>query len=314
MAEPGNLAWPVLSDELRVPDDVLANAYASINDVERSWIKKNIAQLYALHPPAGTDRASTRTRWNGGFATTSTRLARPWACLVYPEFPKSRSASGCLSKSLAGSGPAGVAAALVPVMTAGITDILTILHPSALRSAHLLTTLELCGLENVYAVTGEAMPKELNALVAREPAGLILDMGGLASHDPLSTEAFHRAMVWRPRLSGRLRIWCAAPDQWDWSTLEWNHPRARIEAWGPCRDAAPDHFLQVDGNWDAFRRLPGALGVDADMLHAPDLSGVWGLPGDGLILTPGQEGCWYWPDLDPSFVCFQNGMALADSR
>ena len=319
MAEPGSLAWPVLSDELRVQDDVLAAAYASVGDVERSWIKKNIAQLYALHPPAGADRTSTRNRWNSGLATTSTRLARPWACLVCPEpVSEAESASESAPMPLVGAGPAGIAATLVPVMTAGIFDILAILPPSSLQSAHLLTTLELCGLENVYAVPREAIPRELHALVARDPAGLILDLGGLVSRDPLTAEAFHRAMVWRPRLSGRLRIWCTAPDQWDWSTLEWNHPRARIEAWGPCRDAAPDRILRAEGNWDAFHRLPGAvLGVGEDMLHAQDLSGLPNLSSlsdDGLILTPGQEGCWYWPDLDPGFVCFQHGMVLADSR
>ena len=322
MAEPGSWVWPVLSDDLRVPDDVLAAAYASVGDVERSWIKKNIAQLYALHPPAGMDQTRTRTRWRSGLATTSTSLVKPWACLVCPEpMPEAGSASESLTlaESLAGpfvgAGPAGIAAALVPVMTAGISDILAILPPSSLQSAHLLTTLELCGLENVYAVPREAIPRELHALVAREPTGLILDLGGLASCDPLTAEAFHRTMVWRPRLSGRLRIWCAEPDQWDWSTLEWNHPHARIEAWGPCRETAPDRVLQGDGDWDDFHRLPGAvLGVGADMLHAPNMSGLPDLPGPGLILTPGQEGCWYWPDLDPGFLCFRRGMALADSR
>ena len=303
MPEPGTLVWPALSDDLRVQDDVLAASYSFVDDAERSWIKKNIAQLYALHPPGGTDRSSTRTRWSGGLATTTTRLVRPWACVVCPE-----------SMPEAGAGPAGIAAALIPVMTAGISDILAILPPSSLQSAHLLTTLELCGLENVFAVPREAMRKELVALVARKPGGLILDMGDLVSCSLLTGQAFQRTMVWRPRLSGQLRIWCSAPGQWDWSTLKWNHPHSRIEAWGPCRETEPDHVLGVDGDWDAFCRLPGALGVDADMLHAPDMSGVRGLPGDGLILTPGQEGCWYWPDLDPGFVCFQTGMALVDSR
>ncbi|WP_152555077.1 hypothetical protein [Desulfonatronum thiodismutans] len=303
MPELGTLAWPVLSDDLRVQDDVLAASYSSVGDVERSWIKKNIAQLYALHPPGGTDRSSTRTRWSSGLTTTSTRLARPWACLVCPE-----------SISEAGAGPAGIAAALIPVMTSGISDFLAILPPSSLQSAHLLTTLELCGLENVFAVQREAMLKELVALVARDPRGLILDLGNLASCSPLTEQALHRTMVWRPRLSGQLRIWCSAPGQWDWSTLEWNHSHSRIEAWGPCRETAPGQILRDDGDWDAFRRLPGPLGVGADMLHAPDLFEMEGLPGDGLILTPGQEGCWYWPDLDPGFVCFQNGMALVDSR
>jgi hypothetical protein len=303
MPESETLAWSVLSDDLRVPDNVLAAAYASVGDVERSWIKKNIAQLYALHPPAGTDRTSTRTNWSGGFATTSIRLVRPWACLVCPE-----------SIPEAGAGPAGIAAALVPVMTAGISDILVILPPPSLQSPHLLATLELCGLENVYTVPREAIPRQLIALVAQESTGLILDMGGLASCDPLTSKAFNRSIIWRPRHAGQLRIWCSAPDQWDWSTLDWNHPHARIEAWGPCRETAPGHVLRDDGDWDNFRRLSGALGVDADMLHGPELSGEWGLPGNGLILTPGQEGCWYWPDLDPGFMCFQHGMALVDSR
>lgn len=314
MNESGSLARPALSEDRRVPDDVLAAAYASVSDIERSWIKKNIAQLYALHTPVGMGHTSTQTCWSGGLVTTSSRLPRPWACLLCPEQPQSGNAS-CLSGFLASPGPAGVAAALVPVMTAGIADILAILPPSALLSAHLLTTLELCGLESIYAVPEETMPKELSALVAREPAGLILDLRGLASHDPVTTEVFQQTMIWRPRLSGRLRIWCTASDQWDWSTLEWNHPAARIEVWGPCRETAPDHFLQVDGNWEVFRRLPDAvLGVGLDMLHAPDPLALPDLPGDTLVFTPGQEGCWYWPDLDPGFLCFGHGMALTDAQ
>lgn len=313
MADPGSLARFYLSEDRRVPDDVLAGAYASVRDTERSWIKKNIAQLYALYPPAGRDHVSTRIRWSSGLVTTSTRLVRPWACLVCPA-PEHEAGSVPSSPSFSESlaGPAGVAAALVPVMTAGIPEILAILPPSVRQSPHLLTTLELCGLEAIFVVSPEAVASELRTLTAREPAGLILDMAGVASHDPLTARAFQRTMVWSPRLADRFRIWCGSVGQWDWLTLEWSHPHARIEAWGPCRDAAPEHFPRNDGDWGVFCRFRGAaLGVGADMLQAPDHSG---LPDDALILTPGQEGCWYWPDLDPAFLCFQHGMTLADFR
>lgn len=325
MADPGSLNRPVLADDRRVPDDVLASAYASVSDVERSWIKKNIAQIYALHPPGSRDRTGTQTRWSSGLATTSIRLARPWACLVFPDLapglaPEAGSSaenpysgeSLVLPTTLVGAGPAGVAAALVPVMTAGIPDILAILPPSLLQSAYLLTTLELCGLENVYVVSPEALSAQIQTLVERAPAGLILDMGGVVSRYPLAPMAVHRTMTWTPGPRAPLRIWCAADLHWDWWTLEWNHPHTRIEAWGPCRDAAPDQFPRNDGGWDVFRGCSQAvLGVGANMLQAPDRSG---LPDDALILTPGQEGCWYWLDLDPDFLCFQHGMTLADIR
>ncbi|WP_045222958.1 hypothetical protein [Desulfonatronum thioautotrophicum] len=297
-----------LPEAWRVPDDVLAQAYADVSDVDRSWIKKNIAQLYALHPPAGVDRLSRRISWSGGFSTSAHRYPRPWACLL---------------SSRPQASPAQILAALVPVMTAGITDILAILDPASMRSARVLTSLELCGVEQIYAVptvpmtpltdASPSLPSEtvgqmLHHLVAAVPTGLILDLDGALRHGLLAWEAFAQVVTWSPGPVASIRIWCDAPDEWNWPTLEWNHPEIRIEAWGAFRETAPDHIPRSQGSWDAFQRPDGSvLGISAHLL--PTLN----FPHTRLILTPGQEGCWVWPELHPEALCFLEGMALSDT-
>ncbi|TVQ97164.1 MAG: hypothetical protein EA399_14305 [Desulfovibrionales bacterium] len=294
-----------LPEAWRVPDDVLAQAYADVSDVDRSWIKKNIAQLYALHPPAGVDRLSRRISWSGGFSTSAHRSPRPWACLL-----SSRSQAS----------PAQILAALVPVMTAGIADILAILDPSSIRSARVLTSLELCGVEQIYTVpaapltnascslTSETVGQMLHHLVATKPAGLILDLDGALRHGLLACDAFAQVAAWSPGPVPLIRIWCDASEQWNWPVLKWNHPEIRIEAWGAYRETAPEHIPRSQGSWDAFQHPDGSvLGIGTHLLPSSII------PNTRLTLTPGQEGCWVWPELHPVALCFQEGMVLSDT-
>ena len=283
-----------LLDAWRIPDQDFARAYAFVSDVHRSWIKKNIAQLYALYPPAGIDHAVTRTSRSSGFSSITLSRPRPWACLLLPETP---------------SGPAQVLAALVPVMTSGIEHVLVLLRQSSGWPALLLTGLELCGAETVCAVPAGQNPAILlQALTAQASAGLVLALDGAASADLSTSPDLAQSAFWRPPSVNRIRIWCDASDQWVWSTLIWNHPQTLLEAWGPARNDAPDHVHQIPDSWEDFCK-PGALalGVGSHLLHAPEL------PKSGLILTPGQEGCWFWPDLHPE-ICIHAGMILTDDR
>lgn len=282
-----------LLDAWRIPDQDFARAYACVSNVHRSWIKKNIAQLYALYPPAGVDHAVTRSARSGGFSSITLNRPRPWACLLLPEAP---------------SGPAQVLAALVPAMTSGIEHILVLLRQSSGWPALLLTSLELCGAETVCALPAGQNPATLlQALAAQAPTGLVLALDGATSADLSTSSDFAQSAFWRPPSANSIRVWCDASDQWFWSTLIWNHPRTPLEAWGPARNDAPDHVQQVSDPWEDFCK-PGALalGVGNHLLHAPEL------PKTGLILTPGQEGCWFWPDLQPE-ICIQARMILTDN-
>jgi hypothetical protein len=291
-----SFSWPDLVESRRIPDQAFARAYVAMSDVDRSWIKKNIAQLYALYPPNQTRAARTSTHWHCGFASHLARRPRQWALVL-----------------LSGSnpGPARTLAALLPAVTSGIPHILVALSPRHRRDTSLLTSLELCGAELVCCLGRQQFQDLLHQLAPSWGQGAVLSLGNTppspSSWKIIADSVLHGLAYWQAPLASRIALWCENPGQWLWDVLQWNHPGAHLEAWGPWRTEAPEYISRMAGDWDAFCDPQlFARGVPRAMAHDPRL------PEAGLLLTPGQEGCWVWPELSPDLF-LHRGMTVANS-
>jgi hypothetical protein len=287
-------SWPDHLENQRIPDHAFGQAYASLNAVARSWIKKNIAQLYALYPPRSARHSLCSTLWTIGLQTSIRHQPREWVILLLPETQAS---------------PARSLAALLPAMTSGVRNILVIQRQQTDWSGPLLSALELCGVELVCSLGPRKIKKLLQSVIQENSHGVILAMDGYASHYLYSETDFDLSStcLWREPHAQELRIWSDRPDQWDWDVLQWNHPGVRFDVWGPFQKNIPDAFRAMPGSWESFCRPgPYALAVPNH------LAGESGMLQACLVLTPGQEGCWYWPDLAPE-IFFRRAVTLATS-
>jgi hypothetical protein len=270
-------AWPDYLDNHRISEASFAKAYAVVSDIERSWIKKNIAQLYAFASPDAQEQTHTTSRWSVGFQSSVHVRPKDWTVL----FLAGKSVS-----------PSRSVAALLPAMTSGVENISAILVDSAEPQPRQLVALELCGLDLVYTLDGNKIKNLLAMLAHSGSKGVILDPDHLLLQSCLPENWRGSMALWQPAPLHRLGIWTETPNQWDWSALAWNHPGWTVDVWGKPPKKLPPGFISVRGDKEAlFNAGYQVLGIPARFLaKAPPTN-------CNLILTPGQECCWLWPDL-----------------
>lgn len=268
-------SWPALVDKHKVSERAFAKAYAVLSDQERSWIKKNIAQNHALFPATAWERTDCVTHWHSGLKTSVSTRPRDWLVLV-PAGPL--------------FGPARTVATLVPALTSGIKNILVLIPSRENPDPSLLVSLELCGLDMACSLNPESTAG-LFARLALSPGQGVLLAPDVFLAD-MGLDGLPAAAVWRPAPPSRMGVWSEAAGQWDWQVLSWNHSGQTLEIWGRApKNPAPGWKIRR-GCWSSFLKQGyRAAGVPAHLAEAIP-------PGTcELILTPGQEGCWHWPDL-----------------
>jgi len=244
-------------EAFRVPDSRFAKAYVRTGDRGRALIKTAIARLYAARAPRSALHARETLELSGG-PRTATRRPRPWCALALdPEV---------LS-------PLQLVAAIVPAVAHRASLVLA-LRPRGRGGwpDHQLAALELCGVEHAFSPPFAAACRAL-AELRRAGPGLLLCLGSRAFRDRLTRgldalPAFH--WLEAPRAAA-LHEGASAP--WNREVLDFAHKGLALVPYEDPADAAVRE-LQA-----AF--APGAL--------AP--------PAAGLVLEPGCEGLWDWPEL-----------------
>ncbi|WP_243366314.1 hypothetical protein [Fundidesulfovibrio soli] len=241
---------PPLPEQWRVGDGRFARAYARTGDSGRAIIKTCIVGLFETLD----SQAPTRTLAAGTFHSGNTRLIenrpRPWYALVLGQEVKA---------------PAQVVAAVLPAMARRI-PLVAVLRPgvSAPWPDGVLTALELCGVENVFAPPLRELPGCLEALAS-------LGEGGVA--------CLGDSALWsRVRDLGEVSHWLRPPVSigvvesgalWDMEAVAVAHAGVPLE------------------------RLEAAQGSLDAVLSSPDQAPDW-CP---LVLEPGREAMWEWPGL-----------------
>lgn len=269
-------------------DSAFAAAYDVVSAEQRAWLKTAIARLhiwYGENKTASIDRVAA---WRQGFISEERVEPLSWALVALePDFRS----------------PSRLLAAILPPLLAGVEQVLVARVHDGRKDhkpwpARLLTACELAGQELALDLTREQMGALAKTLAEDSGAGLVLSLEeGRDPDNPavawLPVEARKAGVaVWRPRWDGRIGIWAPARADWNWEALAWSHPDAELEVWGAKRKGLPKAVTMRKGNIGDF------LGQSYCAAFVPSDGQAEALDGIPLVLGPGHEGCWLWPDLE----------------
>lgn len=260
-------------------DRLFSRAYAGMPASGRAWIKTLAAGLHPLWAPHGLAVQAERTAFDNGFVVSGDIRPAPAAVLFLDETLVS---------------PAQAAAAALPAVLAGPSAVLAVrLGPGAGRADGVLAALELCGLEYVCRLDRARSLDLLVHLAGLPGRAAVLALGAGRAIRLLAAKALELGLAtWRAEPPGRIGAF--DPDRvLDLAALAAAHPGAELEAWtGPGRaKALPDGVRQRAGSFEEF------LEQDYGVVAAPPDMAARALERFWLVLGPGAEGCFAWPDL-----------------
>lgn len=268
-------------------DDLFARAYQDISDENRAWMKTAIARLYDWYGPRNDVSGESILHWRSGFDTKTTSDSVDFAVLLFD--------ASLLS-------PARLLAALVPALAMGVKHVLAVRvgNGGPWRKA-ILTGLELAGQELVVDMTDVQVRRLFTTLRETNRPGAVVVLGPKAAVIKTSEQqAASRMSFWRPRFSRAAAVWMEDEDTFDLETLAFMHPDIVFSVFGTETDLPADNFSYEGDGFDDF--------VDAimDVAFLPSDRTDHALREARLVLGPGQEGCWIWPDLYPEHFQFHS--------
>ena len=278
-------AFPDWINELVPDDELFARAYADISDVNRAWMKTSIARLYDWYGPRNDTRGECLRHWRAGFDTRTTCDVVDFAVVLFD--------NSLLS-------PARLLASLVPALAGGVKHVLAarVSDGAPWRKA-ILTGLELAGQELVVDMTDIQARQLFNELRETNRSGSVVVLGPKAAVIKSSElTAASRISFWRPRFSRSAAVWMDREDSFDLDALAFTHPDIIFSVFGVETELPADNFSHEGEGFDDF------LEAIMDVAYLPTDRMDHALRRAKLVLGPGQEGCWIWPDLHPEHFQF----------
>ncbi len=97
-----------------------------------------------------------------------------------------------------------------------------------------------------------------------------------------------RVFCWQGGLPKEIGVW-NDPCSFDLDVLAWAHPQARLKIW---EEDSTD-------NREASQRFEAFLAQGCELLCVPPDKAQAALDRAEVVIGPGGEGCWVWPDLSP---------------
>jgi hypothetical protein len=151
----------------------------------------------------------------------------------------------------------------------------------------LLCALELAGIERIYALPEERLPQLIAHMQGHDPSGVVLSLGDCG------LSGLHGKLPRLIRLSPprAVALWSDETTSWDEAAIAFAHPRLHILQQG-LGDASPSI-----GSKPASRAWSALMQEDVDALFVPTRLMPSALQHHHLVLGPGQEPCWVWPEL-----------------
>ncbi len=280
-----SFSFPDWIDEFVPDDEVFARAYESIPDANRALLKTGIARLYDWYGPNKIDGSEVARHWASGLRSKTVTDLADFSILLFDD--------SLLS-------PARVLAALVPAIACGVRSVLAVrVDGKSSWPESVLTGLELAGQELVAEMTETQARRLLGELRDSGTTGAVTVLGPkAASVQTAELQAASRLSFWRPRFTRTAVIWMEDESTFDLEALAFVHPDIAFSVFGMKVPLPTDNF-SYEG--DAFESFIKAVG---DVVYAPADRLDQALAKARLVLGPGQEGCWLWPDLHP--VHFQH--------
>ncbi|WP_319584587.1 hypothetical protein [uncultured Pseudodesulfovibrio sp.] len=273
------LSLSELIGESQVDDALFAQAYAESADQERALMKTCIARLYNWYGPSKDTACEVARRWRGGFGSVSRSAPVDVALVLFDDT--------CVS-------PARLLAALVPAIACGVPNVLAVrVDGKGDWAPPLLTAMELAGQELVADLTGKGVSVLLDKVADAGAKGAVVDLTGR----PGLCAGRNDLAVYCPDFDRSASIFLDEPDTFDLDALSFIHPDMEFTVFG-AEVPLPDGFVSGSEDFQAFlTSVRNVAFVPADRIGDA-------LGHARLVLGPGQEGCWVWPELLPGFFLF----------
>lgn len=196
--------FPEWIDDYRIEEDLFAEAYESTGPQLRAWLKKTIAQVYAVNSPEAPRKSWIVNTWRGGFETEISTAPLDWAILLLDKT--------CVS-------PVRMLATLVPAFAADMNNVLAVFVGDGVVPQSVLAAFELAGQEDVLLMPEARVAELLSSTADSEACGAVLDMR--VESGSLLCPA--QVRYWRaPRISS-ICI-CKDEESPDMDVLEFVHP------------------------------------------------------------------------------------------
>lgn len=278
-----DFSWPIWTEELVLSDDIRQLAYESLGSKKLGIIKTIIAQYFALFPDfrQGAPRIFERRHESDcpGFFRY-TRITRPLDKVVY-----------LLGENLA---PASLLASILPAIITGVAEIAVLrIGETAAAADDILGCLEQCGLESVFAFTEEHVSRFLQDCVSCNSETLLINLD--IEHEYINKEIAKSSLlrtvkIFSPR---KIAVFCETGEEFDFEALAFAHPQVIFDVFGTFKGECLKNALDNKGNLeDLVRKNYQAVFMPEKYASESDI-----LKKCALVLGPGQEGMWVWPEL-----------------
>ncbi|WFS64082.1 hypothetical protein LF599_07960 [Pseudodesulfovibrio thermohalotolerans] len=268
-----------LIGESLVDDSLFAEAYGLSADGERALMKTCIARLYDWYGPRKDAAGQVSMRWRSGMESVRRFSPVDFALVLFD-----------------GSfvAPARLLAALVPAIACGVGNVLAVRLDGQGDWPHpLLTAMELAGQELAADLSSEDVAGLLRDLAGTGASGVVIDLAGR----PDVCSDLSRLAVYRPLFDCSGSIFLDREEDFDLEALSFAQPDTAFTVFG-ADSSLPEGFARGGTDFAAF------LENLRDLAVAPANRIGDALGKARLVLGPGQEGCWVWPDLHPEFFLF----------
>ncbi len=282
-----SFSFPTWINDLVPDDELFARAYADISDENRAWMKTSIARQYDWYGPRRDISGADIRHWRAGFDTKLTYDAVDFAVVLF---------DGSLLS------PSRLLAALIPALAGGVKHVLAarVSNGEPWRKA-VLTGLELAGQELVIDITDVQARQLFTELRETNRPGAVTVLGPKAAVIKTSEiQSASRISFWRPRFSRSAAVWMEDKDTFDLEVLAFTHPDIVFSVFGAEPPLPADNFSYEGENFDEF------LNAIMDVAYLPAERTDLALRKAKLVLGPGQEGCWIWPNLHPEHFQFHS--------
>ncbi len=260
-------------NEFALGDDLFARAYDAVPDHRRALLKTGIARLWEWYGPSRARARRKAVSWRAGFSSVEESAPADCAVVAF---------NGDLVS------PARLLAAVVPAVTCGVDTVLPVRLGGDAWPEPVLAGLELAGLERVVQME----PHRLKTLLeetdraGRTCVAIGLELGpGVFRSLRFPTRNIDFTCL---KCDREAALWMDADDPFDLDALAFAHPDLSVSV------------HDGDGDFGVF------LNAIRDIAYVPPSRVGQALTRARLVLGPGQEGCWVWPQLRPEAFLFHS--------
>lgn len=270
--------FPHQINEVVVSDTFFARAYQETPARHRALIKTCIARLYDWYGGGKECGGRIESTWRGGFDSIHAFQPVDFCVVLCDATLES---------------PARLLAGLVPALARGVRNVLVVRVGDSPWPSSLLTALELAGQDLAVDMTADQACQLLTDLSSSTASGLVIDLGVGAEEVDARLAKTSAVGIYSPVFDGKISVWMDDSQPVDLEALAFAQPDVSCAVHGTHTFFSSDKFSYDGDDFQTFLVTAG------DAVFVPLSRVNDALTQSRIVLSPGHEGCWIWPDLRP---------------